>query len=825
MAWLPLLIGFITLGTVFVICLYIGLKVYEMQNDYNKKLKGIVDNVNETQQYQYEFDKKNQELISKGVNAVHGAVYDYANRKKIDKMLTTGELSVTDGMFVSDGHKTQLNSIDFGSGIIDKKRVGLFSNDPEFKKELSIAGSRYDDGKRRIGLMDKLDVHGALQVDESSSGIDIIARDYVRTEGETAWMRKDGYVFGGKVVDSKNVVSRDSLKIGDGAVTVGNNGGLFAVGNMNASLASAPNIYGRNMVQVGNAKMNDQGKIDGQILCLGEYCVGKSDVQNWREKTLPVDCVAGDWGEWGGCTKTCGGGLQYRWRNVIQPPKNNGNPCPYLSQSRACNGDACPSGTVVSGDKLNCILSDWSSWSDCSSSCGGGTQTRTQSIMQLPANGGSECPTNLEQRQPCNTDACPVGTISQTAKTDCVLTDWSQWSPCTKTCGGGIMRRSRAIIKQASNGGEPCPTILYEEAICNALPCGTELQVSDCQMSAWSDWSECTKSCGGGTKSRRRTVLQPAYNGGKPCGVLSEEVECNTNSCNLVGRYIRIYSDDNSDRVISITELDVYDINGNIFSRDKNVTASSVLNNNITSFGPLNIINGVMTSKDAATFNMFHSGLQSNPWVLLDMGAEINITRLMLTNRTDCCQDKILGLKVAVMDSMMRVVWCKNIKNVLTTYDWNFSNGMIPSDPIIQIGRYVSFFSDDGNSKQIHLSEIEVLDPTLLNVARGKSAMSSSILNNNAASFGPGLLVDGNNTGMKDGMLYLAHTKDEVNPWFMIDLGADSSVKSIVIHNRTDCCGDKAVGCKIAILNTHKQAVWVKTIDSDMSKYTFDFGV
>ena len=40
----------------------------------------------------------------------------------------------------------------------------------------------------------------------------------------------------------------------------------------------------------------------------------------------------------------------------------------------------------------------------------------------------------------------------------------------------------------------------------------------DCVLDQWSDWSDCTKNCDGGTKQRAREILQYPENGGEVWG-------------------------------------------------------------------------------------------------------------------------------------------------------------------------------------------------------------------------------------------------------------------------------------------------------------------
>ena len=109
---------------------------------------------------------------------------------------------------------------------------------------------------------------------------------------------------------------------------------------------------------------------------------------------------------------------------------------------------------------------------------------------------------------------------------------WSSWESCSASCGEGIKTRDRICVG-AANGGENCPQgAVEEEAPCNDVPCPM-----DGRLTQWSEWADCSQSCGRGHQFRQRECRPPAY-GGQPClEDLLEEVPCNNGPCDVDGNW------------------------------------------------------------------------------------------------------------------------------------------------------------------------------------------------------------------------------------------------------------------------------------------------
>jgi len=168
-----------------------------------------------------------------------------------------------------------------------------------------------------------------------------------------------------------------------------------------------------------------------QIRIKDEYG-GKSCDNLTETRKYYVNCVQSDWSNWGACSKTCGPGTQIRTRSILQQPKNDGNTCKASEESRQCNTKPCP---------INCVQSDWSNWGACSTSCGGGTQTRTRSTSQVDKYGGIKCGPSSNTRS-CNTDNCPI---------DCEG-DW-HWVGCS----GSTRKKQYKVTRNSAYGGRSCP--------------------------------------------------------------------------------------------------------------------------------------------------------------------------------------------------------------------------------------------------------------------------------------------------------------------------------------------------------------------------------
>jgi hypothetical protein len=62
----------------------------------------------------------------------------------------------------------------------------------------------------------------------------------------------------------------------------------------------------------------------------------------------------------------------------------------------------------------------------------------------------------------------------------------------------------------------------------------------DCRLSDWTEWTKCDKSCGGGTEKRSRIIIREQQGDGKPCNETEQAHPCNTLPCKYVFLFVEI---------------------------------------------------------------------------------------------------------------------------------------------------------------------------------------------------------------------------------------------------------------------------------------------
>eukprot|EP01052_Picozoa_sp_SAG31_P015833 SAG31_NODE_1028_length_10273_cov_22.700413_4_plen_1559_part_00 len=244
----------------------------------------------------------------------------------------------------------------------------------------------------------------------------------------------------------------------------------------------------------------------------GTECPSETtQTQSCNTQDCPVDC-AGSWSDWDACSAECDGGTQQRVYTVSVQASDGGTACPSDSpETRSCNLQGCP---------VPCA-GTWRLWSDCSQPCGGGTQHRTFTVTTPASNGGTACPATVSQA--CNTIGCPV---------DC-SGSWSSWSACSAQCGGGQRLRIFSITEPAMNGGSNCSATngSTDHLTCNVQPCPIVRTPVDC-FGDWASWSACSNICGGGIRSRVYSVLTQAANGGNTESCTESHGHVQNQTCN-----------------------------------------------------------------------------------------------------------------------------------------------------------------------------------------------------------------------------------------------------------------------------------------------------
>ncbi|KFB49774.1 f-spondin [Anopheles sinensis] len=185
------------------------------------------------------------------------------------------------------------------------------------------------------------------------------------------------------------------------------------------------------------------------------------EAENEEENETKQACETEPWAEWTECSSRCGKGKQTRRRVYKHPMKAKQAECkkklfdrrPCVGTDRDCDVNSQEVEEAFQGDP-ECEVTEWGPWSECSSPCGKGNKTRSRKYKKKGARKKCERlpnPPRLQQTVSCDADC--AGDISQPVLSSdinprCKMTQWSEWSPCSVTCGLGRKMRTRMPINK-----------------------------------------------------------------------------------------------------------------------------------------------------------------------------------------------------------------------------------------------------------------------------------------------------------------------------------------------------------------------------------------
>ena len=205
----------------------------------------------------------------------------------------------------------------------------------------------------------------------------------------------------------------------------------------------------------------------------------------------------GYWYDTGSCNRSCGGGTKPQ-RIDQKDAYLSGVSCGSRTRTAQCNTQSC------------CSRVNYYDGTSCSAACGSGTKNQVAysyydgsrcSAYDL-SSGGSYCNTGI--------DCC-----SKTNESG----NWRDITGCNASCGTGTKRQEINLV--SAYNGISCGTTTRNTTCDTGISCCTGPKTT------YGNWSSCSKKCGTGTRSRKKTVTQ--CDGTKKTTTESEQ--CNKQGC------------------------------------------------------------------------------------------------------------------------------------------------------------------------------------------------------------------------------------------------------------------------------------------------------
>ncbi|NWI24241.1 PPN protein, partial [Sula dactylatra] len=234
------------------------------------------------------------------------------------------------------------------------------------------------------------------------------------------------------------------------------------------------------------------------------------------------------YGSWSECSSECGGGFQSRL--VFCTIDNEVYP-DYM-----CRNKPQPDNNRTCGHQACPQTKRWKTgeWGSCSATCGGGTQTRSVYCVAFDGQSSQGVVDNTEcmafAQQPRSSQPCNMR--------QCATWSTGPWSECSASCGEGVQTRTVTCRTQQGSQAQDF-ACLMEPKPSATQPC---LKENCIQEIGWhvGDWGLCSKSCSSGIRTRQVICADgdSKFYSPETCKAIQPQKPATLGSCNTQPCYL-----------------------------------------------------------------------------------------------------------------------------------------------------------------------------------------------------------------------------------------------------------------------------------------------
>ncbi|CAF0985774.1 unnamed protein product [Didymodactylos carnosus] len=298
--------------------------------------------------------------------------------------------------------------------------------------------------------------------------------------------------------------------------------------------------------QQQNAAFNDYPDLSRISEMENDKEISKTKVELIDESPTDMRCMTSEWSTWSECNVKCGNGLRQRTRMYKNAHLARGVCNERLSESEMCfnTNDYCEDDIK---ETAICAVSEWSSWSPCTVSCGKGYTERVRWYLNDQSTVIGKCQIYLNEKRQCQGAAAECETLIPEEKKAICMSDPKEDGRCRNLQRYYFDKKSMSCLPfkngACANRGAHKNNFQDKaecEQMCNFLVPTFE-KYDDYSMyscpptTQWTTWSECSVSCGRGWRTRTRAYIQNSNQMVNPnCPPLEERELCQMGKCHCI---------------------------------------------------------------------------------------------------------------------------------------------------------------------------------------------------------------------------------------------------------------------------------------------------